>query len=873
MVQSTVTIPSNSKLVSLFRGYSRGASAIGILVGASVLVGWLFDIPFLKNVLPGLVTMKVNTALCFILTGVGLRLLENEASPSRLRHLAQALATIVSLIGLFTLSEYLSGWDLGIDQLLIEEPAGVVIASLPGRMAPITAVSFVLIGFALLLLDIETSGGSSPTEFLALTTAAISCFSFAGYLFGIDFFYGIGPYAAVAIHTPGTFIALCAGILLARPDSRWMAMITRAGPGGVMARRLLPAAVAIPLLLGWLRLKGELAGLYGFEFGLALFATMNVSIFVVLVWWNAGLLNQKDMERSGAEQALRASEQTLAALFEYSPDGIVIVDQQGRIKRVNRLMETLFGYKRMEFINLPIEILVPERFKDRHIRHRENYRMQPRSRPMGAGMELSGRRKDGSEFPLDIMLSHVETSQGTFVNAFIRDVSERRQAEQANRQRVQDMQSLHEIGQSIINSVDLQTVLDNILEKALALGVFDIGVIRLLDATGKSLTAASSRGYREPKTIKPLSTDAQDPAVGSAQAEVFESRGAYIVENVPTSRKFSTFKAEGVESAIVVPVRTEAEILGTIQLGSRTPRKFKPEELHLFETIGHQLGIALQKIRLFEETSRRADDLTLKTMELERANRTKDEFLAMMSHELRTPLNVLMGYTGLLREGMFGALNPQQENALEKVAIQSNDLLGIVMNLLRATEITGGEIKAERARTDLGQLLGELKNRYELLKKNELTLKWEFPSDLPPVETDGEKLRHILVNLIDNAIRFTPNGSVWITAHHLSKTKTLRFTIADSGLGIAKESLPNIFDMFRQADGSDTRAHGGLGLGLYLAKNFVELLGGKIKVKSALGRGSVFTVTLPYESNPFCGSILPAVTPESSITNPWRIKS
>ena len=161
MVQSTVTIPSNSKLVSLFRGYSRGASAIGILVGASVLVGWLFDIPFLKSVLPGLVTMKANAALCFILAGVALRLLENEASPPRLRQLAQALAVIVSSIGLLTLCEYFSGWDLGIDQLLIEEPLGAVHTLQPGRMAPITAVSFVLIGFAMLLLDVETSRGHS----------------------------------------------------------------------------------------------------------------------------------------------------------------------------------------------------------------------------------------------------------------------------------------------------------------------------------------------------------------------------------------------------------------------------------------------------------------------------------------------------------------------------------------------------------------------------------------------------------------------------------------------------------------------------------------------------------------------------------------
>jgi len=202
----------------------------------------------------------------------------------------------------------------------------------------------------------------------------------------------------------------------------------------------------------------------------------------------------------------------------------------------------------------------------------------------------------------------------------------------------------------------------------------------------------------------------------------------------------------------------------------------------------------------------------------------------------------------LLREGMFGALNPQQDDALKKVVIQSNDLLSIVSNLLRATQIGNGEIKAERARTDLGQLLDEIKNGYDLPATNELTLNWDFPSDLLIVETDSEKLRHILVNLINNAIKFTDKGSVTITACHLPKSKTLRVTVADTGPGIAKESLPIIFDMFHQLDGSNTRKHGGLGLGLYIVKKYTELLGGKVQAKSELGQGSTFTVTIPCQT-------------------------
>ncbi len=241
MIQSTLTIPSNSQSVSSFRSYSRGASVLAVLVGSLVLAGYVLDIPPLKSVFPRFVTMKVNAAISFILAGLALYVTEKEPKSIWMVRLAQACAVIVSLIGLLTLGEYLFGWDLGIDQLLIEEPVGTLGSSFPGRMAAFAAVSFLLISLALLLLHVETSGGSRPAEFLALTTAAISVFSFTGYLFGVDFFYGVAPYTALAIHTSVTFIVLSVGVLSARPDRGWMAMITTAGPASwrvVFYRRL-----------------------------------------------------------------------------------------------------------------------------------------------------------------------------------------------------------------------------------------------------------------------------------------------------------------------------------------------------------------------------------------------------------------------------------------------------------------------------------------------------------------------------------------------------------------------------------------------------------------------------------------------------------
>ena len=179
---------------------------------------------------------------------------------------------------------------------------------------------------------------------------------------------------------------------------------------------------------------------------------------------------------------------------------------------------------------------------------------------------------------------------------------------------------------------------------------------------------------------------------------------------------------------------------------------------------------------------------------------------------------------------------------------QANDLLTTLNDVLRATQIGSGLIKAKKAKVNLGDFLDELKMSYDFPMRKELTLGWDYPSDLPDAETDSEKLKHILQNLINNAIKFTGKGHVRISARHLPRVKIVKSKVTDTGIGIPKESLPIIFDMFHQGDASDTRLHGGVGLGLYIVKKYTELLGGDIRVESDSGIGSVFTVVIPSQT-------------------------
>ena len=242
-------------------------------------------------------------------------------------------------------------------------------------------------------------------------------------------------------------------------------------------------------------------------------------------------------------------------------------------------------------------------------------------------------------------------------------------------------------------------------------------------------------------------------------------------------------------------------------------------------------------------------DLQSTNSELVKANKAKDEFLSIMSHELKTPLNVIMGYAELARTDTLPAIGLKPEEAVNKILIHSKDLLHMVDEILQATRIEAGAARAVVEDVNLTAFLDDLRISCDNpTTTKELTLIWNYQHDLPATRTDRDKLKHILQNLIANAIKFTPQGSVTVSARHLADRKIVEFKVADTGIGIPPELLVSIFERFRQIDASNTRTYGGVGLGLFIVKRFAEMLGGRITVDSKPEQGSTFTLTLPVVS-------------------------
>ncbi|MFZ5862859.1 MAG: hybrid sensor histidine kinase/response regulator [Nitrospirota bacterium] len=315
------------------------ASLTAVVVGVLALAGWAWDVGTLLSVLPGYATMKPATAVCFILSGVALHLLRptppRSGGVGRRRVGGYACAAVVALIGLTTTGEYLLNRDLGIDSLLFPDRLRATLIPDPGRMSLATATNFVLIGASLCTLDAKSFLVRPVASALALMAGTIGLIAVLGYIFGVEALYTLYPYQSMALHTALTFIGLGVGVLCARPDRGMAASVTNNLVGALMARRLLPIVVALPIVLTWAGLTGVRSGLYPTEFGFAIVTTATIFLIAAVVWLNAGSLNRMDTERRQAETALRNSENRLRTIIRTEPECVKLVNAECELLDMN----------------------------------------------------------------------------------------------------------------------------------------------------------------------------------------------------------------------------------------------------------------------------------------------------------------------------------------------------------------------------------------------------------------------------------------------------------------------------------------------------------------------------------------------------------
>jgi signal transduction histidine kinase/PAS domain-containing protein len=287
-------------------------------------------------------------------------------------------------------------------------------------------------------------------------------------------------------------------------------------------------------------------------------------------------------------------------------------------------------------------------------------------------------------------------------------------------------------------------------------------------------------------------------------------------------------------------------------------------ELTAVVTILHDRREALEKAQLYEQLKQASDELERKVqaatadivqqnellrrqaIELEQASALKSQFLANMSHEFRTPLNAMLGYTSMLLQGVAGSVEAPVRRQLARIESNGRHLLTIINEILDISRIEAGRMPLQISKFRIPELVGEVKSELEpMIIRSKLAVTVQVAKDLPPISSDRQKVKQILLNLLSNAIKFTHGGGVTITAKRNARERTLTLSVTDTGIGIAPVDQERIFEDFRQLDNSPTRLYGGTGLGLSICRRLAQMLDGRISLQSEVGRGSMFTLILP----------------------------
>ena len=429
-----------------------------ICLGTAVLFGWILDIPLLKSLLPGFATMKVNTACGFIASGIALRMLHSSAPGSRSFRVARVLAVIVAALGALTLAEHLFAFNFGIDELILSDDAQTVATWHPGRMSPATALNFFVTGLALFAFKARRSGLAACAHWLVVPPLFISTLAIVGYAYSVGSLYQVGTFNAMALDAACAFFVL--NLCLLAGDSRhgFARIATSDTAGGLVTRRLLPTMPFILFFIGWARLAGEQAGLYTFQFGLALMVLTSTAVCVVAVAWTAYTLHEIDLVRqrgaaniinlntnlearvkqrtqeleqvsaelSATNKALFAEKERAQVTLNSIGDAVVCTDISGNLTFFNAVAEDLAGWSWREAAGHPMVDVV---------RILDGASREPIPDPMALAIELNRSanlpencillRRDGSEIPIEDSVAPIHDRDGTPIGAVMvfRDVS------------------------------------------------------------------------------------------------------------------------------------------------------------------------------------------------------------------------------------------------------------------------------------------------------------------------------------------------------------------------------------------------------------------------------------------------------------------
>ena len=410
---------------------------------------------------------------------------------------------------------------------------------------------------------------------------------------------------------------------------------------------------------------------------------------------------------------------------------------------------------------------------------------------------------------------------------------EQRAAEDLRRQR-ERLEAMHEVNVAVTSTNETNSIVNALLEKTLSHLPYAAALVRLRDPESQLVETVAAKGFDTKERVDADSLSFIDGIMKAVEP--------LIVRNVFADNRvehLEFFKKEGLVSIIGMPLVANGETLGCLVYAAREEHGFGAEEIEFLNTLAGQAAIAIHHSQLYRQSLQQ-------TEELRHAHLIKDEFLKMVSNELKTPLSVISGYSDMFNQGLLGELTPIQEKAIETIGRQSRELHGLISKVLQVSDIESETLLAAKTEINLWEFMSELRAEYDAPLAKNVKIIWDYPADLPTVQSDRPKLKRIAENLINNAVKFTEHGSVVISANYLAPSRILELKVADTGIGMSSERRGVIFQKFRQLhEAHRVLQPGGVGLGLYIVKKYMDVLGGEIGVESEPGKGSTFIMRIP----------------------------
>ncbi len=788
-------------------GIAKTASGIVIVFSSLVLIGWVFYFWFPPYIIDYLVNVKPNSAFCAFLSGIAVWKLVDMTKP-KMSYIIDICSAIVFLIGMLTLFEYFFNIDLGIDQGLFRQPLVETYDIFPpGRMSPMSAVSYALIGLTLFLLD-KVIVSYRVCQLFIFLVIFFSFFSFLAHIYKINVssnFLGIDRYSQMSIVNIIIFLLLSIGIVFSRPYQGIPSIIISEDSGGLLSRRLIPPAIVLPIILGYLGLLGIGGKIYAAELGISLLVMGTVIFFVALILINAALLDKVDIERRRIEQALKFNQVQLQAILDNTTSIIYIYDIEDKYLLINKQFERVFKKSPTEIIGKNIDTV----FSKRAV----NTILDTNERIIQAKLPLAIEEVITDDVGEKIYLSNKFALINDHGIAY----------------------AIGCISTDITEIKQIQSVLKESKER--------------LDLALKS-AQAGAWSWDVPKDV--IVWDDYMYQLFGIKQNVFIGQYAAVMNLVhPDDRKLLE---ESIEKALKEDIEYDVEFRiikpdHSIRYLSEKGKVYRDREGRPIRMTGVCWDVTQRK--LVEQELIRAKEMAENLAEqASQSSRAKSAFLAAMSHEIRTPLNGVIGMTNLLLDT---ELNAEQREYVETIRISGEALLSVINDILDFSKIESERMELEYSDFSLHALIEETVDIFaaQVHRKGVALGAYIEPGTPEWLNGDSARIRQVLTNILGNASKFTEKGEIGIKIrevkdqeNNLDREVTLLFEITDTGIGITPEVRSHLFQPFSQGDSSTSRKYGGTGLGLAISKRLVEMMGGAIDVESLMTHGSHFWFTI-----------------------------